>query len=127
MRGRYHLKPNKGMAKMETFDQGGTRAWKANAATWRVPPSPSFRPWQYLLAALALPPLLAIGGAACWLLWICAHAALGTRGAVMALAGLAALTAFLQRRTGMGIGPTLTLIALAGLVGLVWVVFGLAL
>jgi hypothetical protein len=43
------------------------------------------------------------------------------------LAGLVAVTAFLSRRTGMGIGPTLTLIALAGLVGLVWVVFGLAL
>jgi hypothetical protein len=122
-RERYHLMPNKGMTKMETFDQGGTRAWKANAATWHAPPSPNFRPWQYLFAALAIPPLLAIGGAACWLLWLCAHAALGTQGAIIALAGLGAVTAFLSRRTGMGIGPTMILIALAGVVGLVWVVF----
>ncbi len=110
---------------METFDQGGTRAWKANAATWHAPPSQNFRSWQYLFALLAIPPLLAIAGAACWLLWIFAKAALGTEGAVIALAGLAALTAYLQRRTGMDTGPALILIAAAGLVGLVWVVFAL--
>jgi hypothetical protein len=60
-------------------------------------------------------------GAACWLLWIGAHAALGTRGAVGAgrSGGAHRLPA---PPHGHGYWPALILIAAVGLVGLVWVV-----
>lgn len=44
-------------------------------------------------------------------------------GAVIALAGIAALAALMRRHTGMAIGAALSLVALVGLAGLVWVVF----
>jgi hypothetical protein len=51
--------------------------------------------------------------------------AAGTPGAIIALLGIAALTALIRRHTGMAFGAALPLIALVGLVGLVWVVFAL--
>jgi nitrate reductase NapE component len=92
-----------------------------------VAPNPTqrLRLWQFLFAALALPPLLAVAGAACWLIWICLQAGLGTQGAITALAVLASLVALLRRRTGMGIGAALSFVALAGLVGVVWLAFAM--
>ena len=50
---------------------------------------------------------------------------MGPPGAVIALAGIASLAAFIRRHTGMQIGMALCLIAVVGLVGVVWVVFAL--
>ena len=50
---------------------------------------------------------------------------MGPPGAVIALAGIAALAALIRRHTGMEIGMALCLIAVVGLVGLAWVVFAL--
>ena len=44
-------------------------------------------------------------------------------GAVIALVGIAALAALIRRHTGMEVGMALPLIAMVGLVVLVWVVF----
>lgn len=46
-----------------------------------------------------------------------------TPGAVIALVGIAALAALIRRHTGMEVGMALSLIAMVGLVVLVWVVF----
>ena len=51
---------------------------------------------------------------------------MGPPGAVIALAGIAALAApLIRRHTGMEIGMALCLIAAVGLIGVVWVVFAL--
>jgi hypothetical protein len=81
-------------------DDGGTRAYRANQATWRNPRALRFPIWRFLIVAAALPPLLA-------------------------LAGIAALAAPIRRHTGMEVGMALCLIAVVGLIGLVWVVFAL--
>jgi hypothetical protein len=111
--------------RLDFQDDGGTPGWRTNQATWHPAPTPRFHPWQFLFAALALPPLLAIMAAASWLIWICLQAGLGTQGAITALAVLAALVALLRRRTGMGIGAAMAFVALAGLVGVVWLCFGM--
>ena len=50
---------------------------------------------------------------------------MGPPGAVIALAGMAALAALIRRHTGMEVGLALCLVAVVGLIGLVWVVFAL--
>jgi len=50
---------------------------------------------------------------------------MGTPGAVIALVGIAALAALIRRHSGMALGGALSLIAMVGLVVLVWVVFAL--
>ena len=86
-------------------------------------PAPRFLIWRFLFAAAALPPLLAFMAAASWLTWMCFQGAMGTPGAVIALVGIAALAALIRRHTGMEVGMALSLIAMVGLVVLVWVVF----
>ena len=49
----------------------------------------------------------------------------GPAGAIIALAGIAAVAAFMRRHTGMEVGLALCLIAVVELVGVVWVVFAL--
>ena len=46
-------------------------------------------------------------------------------GRFVALAGVAALTMLLRRRTGMGVGKALMFVALAAFAGLVWLVLAL--
>jgi hypothetical protein len=106
-------------------DDGGTRAYRANLQTWRAAPAPRFPIWRFLLAAAALPPLLAFMAAASWLTWMCLQGAMGTPGAIIALVGIAALAALIRRHTGKALGGALSLIAIVGLVVLVWVVFAL--
>ena len=48
-----------------------------------------------------------------------------TAGRVIALVGIAAPAAFIRRHTGMALGAALSLVALVGLAGLVWVAFAL--
>ena len=51
---------------------------------------------------------------------------MGAPAAIIALAGIAALAAFIRRHTGgMEIGLALCLVAVVGLVAVVWVVFAL--
>ena len=49
----------------------------------------------------------------------------GNAGRSLALAGIAALAALIRRHKGMALGAALTLVAVVGLAGLVWVVFAL--
>jgi hypothetical protein len=106
-------------------DDGGTPAWRANQATWRTPPAPRFPIWRFLFAAAALPFLLAFMAAASWLAWMCFEGVMGPPAAIITLAGIAAVAAFIRRHTGVQIGMALCLIAVVGLVGVVWVVFAL--
>ena len=101
-------------------DDGGTPAWRARDA-W--PPAPQFLIWRFLFAAAALPPLLVFLAAASWLTWMCFQGAMGTPGGVIALTGIAALAVLIRRHTGVEVGMALCLIAVVGLVVLVWVVF----
>ena len=103
-------------------DDGGTPAWRARHA---LPPGPQFPIWRFLIAAAALPFLLAFMAAASWLGWMCFQGIMGPPGAVIALTGIAALAVIIRRHTGMEIGMALCLIAVVGLVGLVWVAFAL--
>jgi hypothetical protein len=105
-------------------DDGGTRAYRADLDTWRNP-ARRFPIWRFLLAAAALPPLLVFMAAAAWLAWMCFQGVMGTPGAVIALAGIAALAALIRRHTRMEVAMALCLIAIVGLVVLVWVVFAL--
>ena len=102
-------------------DDRDTRAY---LDTWRTP-APRFPLWRFMLAALALPLLLPFLAAAAWLAWMCFQGAMGTPGAVITLAGIAALAALIRRHTGIEVGMALCLIAVVGLVVLVWVVFAL--
>jgi hypothetical protein len=103
-------------------DDGGTPAWRASHA----PPSASrFTIWHFVFAAAALPFLLAFMAATSWLAWMCFQGVMGPPGAIIALTGIAALAAFIRRHTGMQIGIALCLIAVVGLVAVVWVVFAL--
>ena len=106
-------------------DDGGTRAYRANQATWRTLPAAGISIWRFLLAVAALPPLLAFVAAASWLAWMCVQGVMGTPAAILALTGIAALAALIRRHTGMDLGPALTLVALVGLAGLGWVVIAL--
>ena len=106
-------------------DDGGTPAHRANSQTWHTVPPPRFLIWRFLFAAAALPPLLAFMAAASWLTWMCFQDAMGTPGAVIALVGIAALAALIRRHSGIALGGALSLIAMVGLVVLVWVVFAL--
>ena len=63
--------------------------------------------------------------AASWLAWMCFRGVMGPPGAVIALAGIAALAALIRRHTGIEIGLALCLIAVVGLVTVMWVVFAL--
>jgi hypothetical protein len=62
-------------------DDGGTRAYRANQATWRTPPAAGISIWRFLLAVAAPPPLLAFVAAASWLAWMCFQGVMGTPGA----------------------------------------------
>ena len=88
------------------------------------PLAPRFPVWRFLLAVAALPPLLAFMAAASGLAWMCFRGVMGPP-AVIALAGIAALAALIRRHTGMEVGLALCLIAVVGLVAVVWVVFAL--
>ena len=103
-------------------DDGGTRAYRANLDTWRTP-APRFPLWRFMFAPLTLPLLLPLMAAAAWLAWALFQGVMGTPGAV--IAGIAALAALIRRHTGMEVGLALCLIAVVGLVVLVWVVFAL--
>ena len=103
-------------------DDGGTPAWRVSHA---LQPIPRFPIWRFLLAVASLPFLLAFMAAASWLAWMCFRGVMGPPGAVIALAGIAALAALIRRHTGMEIGMALCLIAAVGLIGVVWVVFAL--
>src|ERR1700733_1255145 len=103
-------------------DDGGTPDWRPRHASHSAPRFPI---WRFLLAAAALPFLLAFMAAASWLAWMCFRGAMGPPGAVIALVGIAALAALIPRHTGMEIGMALCLIAVVGLFGVVWVVFAL--
>ena len=103
-------------------DDGGTPAWRARHAS---PPALRFPIWRFLFALAALPFLLAFMAAASWLAWMCFEGVMGPPGAIIALAGIAALAAFIRRHTGVQIGIALCLIAVVGLVGVLWVVFAL--
>ena len=103
-------------------DDGGSHAWRARLAS---PSAPRFAIWRFLLAVAALPPLLAFMAAASWLAWMCFRGVIGPPGAVIALAGITALAALIRRHTGMEVGLALCLIAVVGLVAVVWVVFAL--
>ena len=105
-------------------DDGDTRAYRANLDTWRTP-APRFPLWRFMLAALALPLLLPFMAAAAWLAWMCFQGVMGTPGAIIALTGIAALAAMIRWRTSLEGGMALCLIAVVGLVVLVWVVFAL--
>jgi len=61
--------------------------------------------------------------AAAWLAWICLQGVMGTPGALIVLTGIAALAALIRRRKGMEVGMAMCLIAVVGLVVVVWVVF----
>src|ERR1700733_13384270 len=89
------------------------------------PLAPRFPVWRFLLPLAARPPLLAFMAAAPWLAWMCFRGVMGPPGAVIALAGIAALAALIRRHTGMEVGSALCLIAVVGLVAVVWVVFAL--
>jgi hypothetical protein len=103
-------------------DDGGTPAWRARHAS---PPALRFPIWRFLLAIAALPPLLAFMAAASWLAWMCFEGVMGPPAAIIALAGIAAVAAFIRRHTGMQVGMALCVVAVVGLVGVVWVVFAL--
>jgi hypothetical protein len=103
-------------------DDGGNPTWRAHHA---LPPAPRFLIWRFLLAVAALPPLLAFMAAASWLAWMCFRGVMGPPGAIIALVGIAALAALIRRHTGMEVGLALCLIAVVGLVAVVWVVFAL--
>ena len=103
-------------------DDGGTPAWHARHAS---PPALRFPIWRFLLAIAALPPLLAFMAAASWLAWMCFEGVMGPPAAIIALAGIAVVAAFIRRHTGMQIGIALCVVAVVGLVGVVWVVFAL--
>ena len=77
-------------------DDGGTPAWRANQATWRTPPAPRFPIWRFLFAAAALPFLLAFMAAASWLAWMCFEGVMGPPAAIITLAGIAAVAAFIR-------------------------------
>ena len=103
-------------------DDGGTPDWGARPAS---PPAPRFPIWRFFLLALtALPLLLKFVAAASWLARMCFEGVMEPPGAVIALTGIAAaLAALIRRHTGMTLGAALSLVALVGLAGLVWVVF----
>jgi nitrate reductase NapE component len=103
-------------------DDGGSHPWRARLAS---PSATRFAIWRFLLAVAALPPLLAFMAAASWLAWMCFRGVIGPPGAVIALAGITALAALIRRHTGMEVGLALCLIAVVGLVAVVWVVFAL--
>ena len=72
------------------------------------------------------PPLLAFMAAASWLAWMCFQGVMGPPGAIIALVGIAALAALIRRHTGMASRLwRCRLIAVVGLVAVVWVVFAL--
>jgi hypothetical protein len=106
-------------------DDGGTPARRAHLQTWHTAPPRRFLIWRFLFTAAALPPLLAFMAAASWLTCMCFQDAMGTPGAVIALVGIAALAALIRRHSGMALGGALSLIAMVGLVVLVWIVFAL--
>ena len=60
------------------------------------PLAPRFPVWRFLLAVAALPPLLAFMAAASGLAWMCFRGVMGPPGAVIALAGIAALAALIR-------------------------------
>ena len=103
-------------------DDDGAPAWRAHHAS---PPAPRFPIWRFLLAVAAIPPLLAFMIAASWLSWMCFEGVMGPPSAIIALVGIAALAALIRRHTGMEVGLALCLIAVVGLVAVVWVVFAL--
>jgi hypothetical protein len=57
--------------------------------------------------------------------WKSFEGVMGTLGAVIALAGVAALAALIRRHTGLEVGLALCLIAVVGLIAVVWVAVAL--
>jgi len=103
-------------------DDSGTSARRVRHA---VRSASRFPIWRVLIALAALPFLLAFMAAASWLAWMCFERVMGPPGTIIALVGIAALAAFIRRHTGMEVGLALCLIAVVGLVTVVWVVFAL--
>ena len=103
-------------------DDGGTPAWRARHA---LPPHHAF------LSGVSCSPLPRCRP--CWRSWQrrpgwpgCASRALWAPGAVIALAGIAALAAIIRRHTGMApLGPRFIARRAGGWLGLMWVVFAL--
>jgi hypothetical protein len=106
-------------------DDGGTRAFQANQATWRTPPTARVSIWWFLLASAAAPFLFALMAAGAWLAWMCLRGVMGTPGAVIALAGIAAMAVLIRRHTGLEVGLALCLISAVGLIVVAWVVLAL--
>jgi hypothetical protein len=91
-------------------DDAGTPAWRARHT---LPTASRFPIWRFLFALAALPFLLAFMAAASWLAWMCFRGVMGPPGAIIALAGIAALVAHWhgsrlgvvpRRRGGVGRG-----------------------
>jgi hypothetical protein len=89
-------------------------AW--SRARHSSPPATRFPIWRILIALAALPLPLLFMAAASWLAWMCFEGVMGPPGAVISLAGIAALAALIRRHTGMEVGMALCLIAVVGLV-----------
>ena len=103
-------------------DDGGTPAWRARHAPH---PTPRFPNMVLPARRCRDTALLAFMAAASWLAWMCFQGVFGPPGVSIALVGIAAPAAFIRRHTGMALGAALSLVALVGLAGLVWVAFAL--
>ena len=101
--------------------RGGTPAWRARHA---LHPALGFPISRFLVALAALPFLLVFMAAASWLSWMCFQGVMGHRAPPSSGRHSSPRCPYTMH-TGMALGDALSLVALVGLAGLVWVVFAL--